>query len=94
MTRNKGSNLLIKFIVLAVAVYLVIQLLKKQIQQALSGGSYRRTGGDAALKAADEMVKDPVCNVYVPKREAIREQVNGKTYYFCSPECRDAFVKN
>jgi len=41
----------------------------------------------------DELVKDPVCGVYCPKKEAISIRVNGKIYYFCSTECRDKFLK-
>ncbi len=39
------------------------------------------------------MVKDDFCNMYLPREEAIREVRNGKEYFFCSPECRDAFIK-
>ena len=41
----------------------------------------------------DELVKDPVCGVYCPKKEAVAIKVNGKIYYFCSIECRDKFLK-
>jgi len=40
----------------------------------------------------DELVKDPVCGVYCPKKEAISIKINGKTYYFCSKDCRDKFL--
>lgn len=36
--------------------------------------------------------KDPVCGMEVSRLTAIAETKNeGKTYYFCSPGCRDAF---
>ena len=44
--------------------------------------------------AIDEMVQDPVCETYVPVREAEKRYIAGKTYYFCSKECADAFDKN
>jgi len=40
-----------------------------------------------------EMVKDEVCGVYLPKDEALKVEIEGKVYYFCSQECRDAFLK-
>jgi|YNPNPStandDraft_1061719.scaffolds.fasta_scaffold83808_2 Uncharacterized conserved protein len=40
-----------------------------------------------------EMVKDEVCGVYLPKEEALKVEVEGKVYYFCSQECKDAFLK-
>ncbi len=35
----------------------------------------------------DEMVKDPVCQTFIPKSLAIKKNYNGKTIYFCSEEC-------
>jgi YHS domain-containing protein len=40
-----------------------------------------------------EMVKDEVCGVYLPKDEALKVEIEGKVYYFCSQECKDAFLK-
>jgi uncharacterized protein len=34
------------------------------------------------------MVKDDVCNTYIPKEEAIREVRDGRERFFCSEECR------
>jgi YHS domain-containing protein len=41
--------------------------------------------------AIDEMVQDPVCETYVPVREAEKRFIKGKTYYFCSKKCADAY---
>ena len=40
-----------------------------------------------------EMVKDPICETYVPKNRAIEKTFNGQTVYFCSQECADAYDK-
>jgi len=42
----------------------------------------------------DEKVhKDPVCGMLVSRLTAAADAgYEGKTYYFCAPECRDAFV--
>ena len=40
-----------------------------------------------------EMVKDEVCGVYLPKEEALKVEVEDKVYYFCSQECKEAFLK-
>jgi YHS domain-containing protein len=39
----------------------------------------------------DEMVIDPHCHVYIPKREAITAKIAGKTVYFCSKECKEKY---
>jgi uncharacterized protein len=40
-----------------------------------------------------EMVKDEVCGVYLPKDEALKVEIEGKVYYFCSQKCKDGFLK-
>ncbi len=40
-----------------------------------------------------EMVKDEICNTYIPKDEALREVRNGREYFFCSAECRRKFLE-
>jgi YHS domain-containing protein len=42
----------------------------------------------------DEMVQDPVCQVYIPKRQAVvLHDSNGAIHYFCSTECREKFIQ-
>jgi uncharacterized protein len=37
------------------------------------------------------MVKDEVCNTYLPKEDAIEQTIGGREHYFCSQECRRKF---
>jgi YHS domain-containing protein len=40
------------------------------------------------------MVQDPVCQVYLPKRQAVvLNDPKGENYYFCSVQCRDKFIQ-
>jgi len=39
------------------------------------------------------MVKDEICNTYLPKEDALKETYQGKEYYFCSNECRQKFLE-
>ena len=42
----------------------------------------------------DEMVQDPVCQVYLPKRQAlVLNDPKGEIHYFCSVQCRDKFIQ-
>ena len=40
----------------------------------------------------DVMIKDPYCETYFPKRNAVHLNLNAKDLYFCSKECRDKYV--
>jgi YHS domain-containing protein len=75
------------FLILTVAlVYLISQLIfpKRRVRSA----SARQT----PTAVAEEMVRDPVCQLYLPRTEAIRRKVQGRDYFFCSPGCIDKFL--
>ena len=42
----------------------------------------------------DVMIKDPVCEVYLPQREALQLTHKGREYYFCSQVCLDKFKQH
>lgn len=39
------------------------------------------------------MVKDEMCNTYLPEENALTEKLDGQEYYFCSKECRERFLE-
>ena len=39
-----------------------------------------------------ELMKDPVCGVFVAPSAALTKTVRGETHYFCSAECRDKYA--
>lgn len=42
-----------------------------------------------------DKVKDPVCGMEIdPSTAPGSEEYEGKTYYFCSPACRNSFKDN
>ena len=66
--------------------YLISKVLfpKRRVRQ--------ETGRQAPTVVAEEMVRDPVCQLYLPRAEAIRRKVQGQEYFFCSPGCFDKFL--
>jgi YHS domain-containing protein len=41
------------------------------------------------------MAKDPVCAMEIDERQSAGTSVyNGRTFYFCSERCREAFDRN
>jgi YHS domain-containing protein len=39
----------------------------------------------------DVLVQDPVCKTFIPRREALRADKDGATYFFCSEGCLKRF---
>ena len=42
----------------------------------------------------DVLVQDPVCKTFIPRREALRTEKNGTTYFFCSEGCLKRFLSS
>lgn len=45
------------------------------------------------LIASGELVQDPECKTYVDPETSVTIRNGDKKYYFCSYECRDAYLK-
>ncbi len=44
--------------------------------------------------AANHMVKDPVCGMYMDSRLAVRLDSRRESFYFCSEECKNKYLGN
>ncbi len=82
---------MIKLILFLLVGYFALKAIKSVFGQGpqahMGPGSGQPDGID------DLMVQDLNCQTYIPKRDAVRAERNGKTFYFCSRECRDAYLK-
>jgi YHS domain-containing protein len=54
----------------------------------------KRGSADAAAVQTATRAKDPVCGMQVDTAKALKSEYKGKTYYFCSRQCKDSFDKN
>ena len=82
---------MIRFVALALLAFLLFLVIRSAIATVLASvrGTARAGGGPRALR--NELVKDPVCETYVPRRTAIARSAGQSTYYFCSPACAEKF---
>jgi uncharacterized protein len=81
-----------------VALIILFRFIWRALIRLMGGGTGgSRVGGGSAGESkaiyGGQMVRDPVCGVYVPKQTALVEHRNGRTHYFCSETCRDAFLR-
>jgi YHS domain-containing protein len=81
-------TLAILLVVLAVVVRAVVTALMAAIR---SQGAGRARDPVRALR--DELVRDPVCDTYVPRRAATMRTRGSVTRYFCSPACAEKFER-
>jgi uncharacterized protein len=77
---------LIYYAILAYAIYALFRFFLNLGQKSRAARS-----GPRGAPVSGVMVKDDVCNTYVPVEDALREVVEGQEHYFCSEECRTKF---
>jgi uncharacterized protein len=82
---------LIRFLIIAITSYLGFKVIQKIASQFFS----REIPGSRPKPEveADELVQDPVCKVFVPRRNALKASKNGEDFFFCSEGCRKKFLK-
>lgn len=79
-----------RLLILIALIYLAYRALRSWFHNTMSLHPPAGASGDRAID--DEMIKDPMCNVYFPKRDGLRLHIDGQDIYFCSEQCRDKFV--
>lgn len=84
----------LRLFLLAALVYILWRLLRRQLRDKIQSELLRQQQDEQNKQeaAADILVEDPVCGVLIPKQEAVRLRQDGRTYYFCSESCCDAFT--
>ncbi|MGD8252040.1 MAG: hypothetical protein PVH30_00500 [Desulfobacterales bacterium] len=81
---------MIRIIVLFLIGYIGYRALKNWLQGGPAGRSIQPT---APATVEDEMVKDPVCNVYVARQTGVRLVEGDREVVFCSDACKDRYLE-
>ncbi len=76
---------LIRLFIFGALIYLLYRLVKAALGPSKSIDRRRSNG------VIDEMVQDPNCQTYIPRRDAQKRTVAGREYFFCSKECADKY---
>lgn len=75
---------ILTLLVRALVVLLMVRLVGRFVAAAVRG--YRGAG---VRLAPDELVRDRVCNTFLPRARAVLGTVDGREEPFCSVTCRD-----
>jgi YHS domain-containing protein len=80
-----------RFLLIAGLLGLLWYLLRRAIvARRQSGGWLSR---DKNHFKENHMVQDPVCRVFIPRANALRQEIGGQAYFFCSQDCAKVFQK-
>jgi uncharacterized protein len=78
---------MLRWIIILIVFFLVYRILRRFFALKMP------TAKKPPDQIQDEMVQDPVCGTYVPKRMALLVTRPGEgQVFFCSPACRDKFL--
>ena len=73
------------FILLLFFLYTILRYLIKGVLV------YRKIlGGESG---PEELVQDPYCQTYIPRRTAVRKRIAGRMLYFCNQECLTNYLR-
>ena len=80
---------MIKILIYILLIYIGYRVIKSIMAPSdfSTGRSHRDTG-----PVDDIMIKDPVCEIYFPKKDGVCLNFDGNEICFCSRECRDKFI--
>ena len=79
---------LIGGLILGYLIYLVV----KKVAQSL--GLWPQAPRPLSKdREPDVLVQDPVCQTFIPRKEALKAEKDGKVYFFCSEGCLKRFMR-
>jgi YHS domain-containing protein len=79
--------LLLRLVILIAFLYLVRRVLSNVM------GGRKNPAPKNSGQAPNQMVKDPVCGMYMDARLAVRLESKKEVVYFCSEKCRTKYLE-
>ena len=83
---------MVRFLALAVVAFLLFLVVRASVHAFLGGLHRAGRPGSTRRAGLDQLVKDPVCETYIPRRKAISRGSGPATRYFCSVACADKYA--
>ncbi|MBN2319769.1 MAG: YHS domain-containing protein [Acidobacteria bacterium] len=81
------TSLIIRILIFILAIWLLRQLLTIFILKKKTGSASGKTSN-----SGKNMVKDPVCGMYMDPRLAVKHETKTGVFYFCSEQCKNKFL--
>jgi len=77
------------YLLLTVLVLTLLRAIIGVVSKALTSQLQPNTGQPGRERSGGQLRRDPVCGAYVSEDVSTKKTVGNKTFYFCSPACRD-----
>jgi uncharacterized protein len=95
-TAVSGQSLmiLVRIILFGLLIYMGIKVISRVMRLLGSTREVKPVDAPQRGPEAREMVRDPLCGVYVSAVDAVSLNRRGGTVYFCSDECRRRYIES
>jgi hypothetical protein len=81
----RGVLLVVRFLFML----FVVRLMVRGLVPLFVPGRKAAPAGPASPGAIEDLVRDRVCNTFVPRARALTAAIGGREEHFCSAACRD-----
>ncbi len=82
-------GLIVRLLLILVALRLIVQFVGGLLRGLQGPLPPVRRAGRTSTEIATDLVRDPICNTFVPRTAALAGRLDGRDVYFCSAACRD-----
>ena len=79
-----------RFFVFIIVIYLLYKIFSTVRQVKTEKNQNHLFNSSPAV--GEDLVEDPVCHTYVPIIQALKKEISGKSYYFCSQQCSEKYL--
>jgi YHS domain-containing protein len=81
------ASIIFRILLLALILWILRRVLGKIFSPPKQPGATENRA-----EAPNNMVKDPVCGMYMDARLAVRLENRKEAFYFCSEECKNKYL--
>jgi len=80
---------MLRFILFIILFFILYYVLLSLLKGILSPRKRMNRGSEP-----EELVQDPNCHTYIPKRSAVKKKISGNIFYFCNQECLKNYLNH
>jgi len=84
---------MIRWIVIGLVAYVLFKLVTNEMRKRAADAHSKAPQENTSAENTGNMVKDPVCGIYVDAASSISVRNGAQVDHFCSYECRDSFLE-
>jgi len=86
--------MILRIILIGLLIYVLIKVASLAIRSFKTQWVDREDQTPLSDRRVSEMVRDPVCGMYITRNEALSTVHKGEKIHFCSAECHQKYISD